>query len=175
MTLEEIQDLAFKLFGNLFLIFNPPCFVLSLFSRSLFWMYLYPLYHIYSPANALYCYVCRVQRKSFLQLTIFGQAEASIYQPRCHFNQTQKLFVLMLFKVLIKHHFPVGQVKNRIHYSLLAKSTSPGLSDTTFFARCVWYFSCHQTVLHVHQFLSPKESFLIQRENVSNFLIIDVC
>ena len=57
MTLEEIQDLAFKLFGNLFLKFNPPCFVLSLFSRSLFWMYLYPLYHIYSPANTLYCYV----------------------------------------------------------------------------------------------------------------------
>ena len=44
-----------------------------------------------------------------------GQAEASIYQPRRHFNQPQKLFVLLLFKFLIKHHLPVGQVKNRIH------------------------------------------------------------
>ena len=78
--LKKFKTVAFKFFGNLFLILNPPCFVLSLFSRSLFWMYLYPLYHIYSPAaNALYCYVCRVQRKSFLQLAIFGQAEASIY------------------------------------------------------------------------------------------------
>lgn len=92
--LKKFKTVAFKFFGNLFLIFNPPCFVLSLFSRALFWMYLYPLYHIYSSANALYCYVL--------------------------------------------------------------------------------YFSCHQTVLHVHQFLSPKESFLIQRENASNFLI-DVC
>ena len=45
----------------------------------------------------------------------FGQAEASIYQPRRHFNQPQKLVVLLLFKFLIKHHQPVGQVKNRIH------------------------------------------------------------
>ena len=45
----------------------------------------------------------------------FGQAEASIYQPRRHFNQPQKLFVLLLFKFLIKHYLPVGQVKNRIH------------------------------------------------------------
>ena len=44
----------------------------------------------------------------------FGQAEASIYQPRRHFNQPQKLFVLLLFKFLLKHHLPVGQVKNRI-------------------------------------------------------------
>ena len=39
----------------------------------------------------------------------------SIYQPRRHFNQPPKLFVLLLFKFLIKHHLPVGQVKNRIH------------------------------------------------------------
>ena len=45
----------------------------------------------------------------------FGQAEASIYQPSRHFNQPQKLFVLLLFKFLIKHHLPVGQVRNRIH------------------------------------------------------------
>ena len=45
----------------------------------------------------------------------FGQAEASIYQLRRHFNQPQKHFVLLLFKFLIKHHLPIGQVKNRIH------------------------------------------------------------
>ena len=45
----------------------------------------------------------------------FRQAEASIYYPRRHFNQPQKLFVLLLFKFLIKHHLPVGPVKNRIH------------------------------------------------------------
>ena len=45
----------------------------------------------------------------------FEQAEASIYQPRRHFNWPQKRFVLLLFKFLIKHHLPVGQVKNRIH------------------------------------------------------------
>lgn len=35
-----------------------------------------------------------------------------------------------------KIHLPFGQVKNRIHqqYSPIAKSTSPGLSDATFFA-----------------------------------------
>ena len=56
----------------------------------------------------------RVQRKSFLHPP-FGQAEASIYQPRCHFNQPPKRFVLLFFKFLMKHHLPVGQVKNRIH------------------------------------------------------------
>ena len=45
----------------------------------------------------------------------FGQAEASIYQHRRHFNQPQKRFVLLLFKFLIKHHLPVRQVKNGIH------------------------------------------------------------
>ena len=65
----------------------------------------------------------------------FGQAEASIYQPRRHFNQPQKLFVLLLFKFLIKHYLPVGKLK-REFTSPIAKSTSPRLSDSTFFARC---------------------------------------
>ena len=34
----------------------------------------------------------RVQRKSFLQLAIDGQAEANIYWPKHHFNQPQKRF-----------------------------------------------------------------------------------
>ena len=47
--------------------------------------------------------------------------------------------VLLLFEFLKKHHLRVGQVKNRILYftSPIAKSTSPWLSDTTFFACCV--------------------------------------
>ena len=52
------------------------------------------------------------KEKHFYSLP-FGQAEASIYQPRRHFNQPQKRFVLLLFKLLIKHHLPIGQ--NRIH------------------------------------------------------------
>ena len=62
----------------------------------------------------------------FIYSLPFGQAEdtCSIYQPRHHFNQPQKLFdqpsridftVLLLFEFLKKHHLPVGQVKNRIH------------------------------------------------------------
>ena len=52
----------------------------------------------------------------------FGQAEASIYQPRCRFNQPQKRFdkqnrltILLLFEFLKKYHLPVGQFKNIIH------------------------------------------------------------
>ena len=55
----------------------------------------------------------------------FAQAEASIYQPRRHFNQPQKLLtsridvtVLLLFEFLKKHYLPVGQVKNRIHQQI---------------------------------------------------------
>ena len=42
---------------------------------------------------------------------------------------------LLLFKFLKEHHLPVGQVKTDFT-SPIAKFTSPGLSDTTFFARC---------------------------------------
>ena len=41
--------------------------------------------------------------------------------------------VLLLFEFLKKHHLPITQVKNRITRPI-AKSTSPGLLDTTFFA-----------------------------------------
>ena len=43
--------------------------------------------------------------------------------------------VFLLFEFFKKHHLPVGQVKTEFT-SLVAKSTSPGLSDTTFFACC---------------------------------------
>ena len=69
----------------------------------------------------------------------FGQAEASIYWPRTSFQLAPKAFWPAEF--LKTHHLPVGQVKNRIHqYSPIAKSTSPGLPDTTFFARWVLLF-----------------------------------
>ena len=44
--------------------------------------------------------------------------------------------VLLLFEFLKKHHLPVGQVKNRIHYSN-SKIHQPGLSDSTFFAHWI--------------------------------------
>ena len=44
-----------------------------------------------------------------------GKLKLAFTSPRRHFNQPQKLFVLLLFKFLVKHHLPVGQVNNRIH------------------------------------------------------------
>ena len=38
------------------------------------------------------------------------------------------------FEFLKKLYLPIGEVNNRIHYRPIAKSTIPGLSDTTFFA-----------------------------------------
>ena len=47
--------------------------------------------------------------------------------------------VLLQFEFHKKHHLPIGQVKNRIFTSPKAKSTSPRLSDTTFFA--LWNYT----------------------------------
>ena len=45
--------------------------------------------------------------------------------------------VLLQFEFLKKLHLPIRQVKNKISFaSPIAKSTSPGLSDSTFFAFC---------------------------------------
>ena len=48
------------------------------------------------------------------------------------------LTVLLQVEFLKILHLPVGQVKNTEFTNSIAKSTSPGLSDTTFFAR--WKF-----------------------------------
>ena len=72
----------------------------------------------------------------------FGQAEATIYQPRCHFIVPQKLRDEQ--NQLISQFFcysnssknitcPSGKLKTGFT-SPIAKSTSPGLSNTTFFA-----------------------------------------
>ena len=48
--------------------------------------------------------------------------------------------VLLQFEFLKKLHLPIRQVKNKISFaSPIAKSTSPGLSDSTFFAFCQCY------------------------------------
>ena len=70
----------------------------------------------------------------------FGQAEASIYQTRRHFNQPQKLFVLLLFKFLIKHHLPIGQVKNRIHQPD-SKIHQPRAIGQYFLCKLIFYGS----------------------------------
>ena len=54
--------------------------------------------------------------------------------------------VLLLLKFLEKHHLPSGKLKTEFT-SPIAKSTSPGLSDTTFFA--CWLCNCSN-------FLSPS-------------------
>ena len=85
-----------------------------------------------------------VQRKSFLQCLAFGQAEASInLLAQMSFQLAPKAFWRA---ELISQFFyysnssknitcMLGKLKTEFT-SLIAKSTNPGLSDTTFFARC---------------------------------------
>ena len=85
-----------------------------------------------------------VQRKSFLQCLAFGQAEASInLLAQMSFQLDPKAFWRA---ELISQFFyysnssknitcMFGKLKTEFT-SLIAKSTNPGLSDTTFFARC---------------------------------------
>ena len=82
-------------------------------------------------------YYCRVQRKSFLQLkltftspNIISTSPKNVLTSRlisqffCNLNSSKK-FTCPLGKLITKFTSPI------------AKSTSPGLSDTTFFARCI--------------------------------------
>ena len=85
-----------------------------------------------------------VQRKSFLQCLAFEQAEASInLLAQMSFQLAPKAF---WWAELISQFFyysnssknitcMFGKLKTEFT-SLIAKSTNPGLSDTTFFARC---------------------------------------
>ena len=54
--------------------------------------------------------------------------------PKSFFKSRIDFTVLVLFKFLKKHHLPIGQVKTEFT-SPIAKSTSPRLSDPTFFSR----------------------------------------
>ena len=71
----------------------------------------------------------------------FGQAETSIYWPDVISTSSKSFLtrridftVLLLFAFLKKHHFSVGKSE---FSSPIAKSTSPGLSDSTFFEPCL--------------------------------------
>ena len=44
-----------------------------------------------------------------------GKLKLAFTSPDVISTSNKKLFVLLLFKFLIKHHLPFGQVKNRIH------------------------------------------------------------
>ena len=86
---------------------------------------------------------CRVQRKLFFQL-----APKAILTSRIDFT------VLVIQIPQNTYHLPVGQVKNRIHLSLIAKSTILGLSHTTFFPCCkLTKILMVQSVLHIEELL----------------------
>ena len=79
----------------------------------------------------------------------FGQAEATIYQPRCHFILPQKLrdeqnqLISQFFCYSISSKnitCPSGKLKTGFTCPI-AKSTSPRLSDTTFFACWLQFLS----------------------------------
>ena len=75
----------------------------------------------------------RVQRKSFLQKLAFTSPDVISTSPKnvlffCYSNSSYNITC------------PSGKLKTEF-ISPIAKSSSPGLSDTTFFARCVkWRF-----------------------------------
>ena len=90
---------------------------------------------------ALNLYVLyRVQRKSFLQLAIWAswsyhllaQTSFHLASKASWRAELADFTVLLLFEFLKKHHLP-RQLKTGFT-SPIAKSTSPGLSNTTFFA-----------------------------------------
>ena len=62
--------------------------------------------------------LCRVQRKSFLQLAItlaLTSPDVISSSPKIFLTSRIDFTVLLLIEFLKKHHLPVGQVKNRIH------------------------------------------------------------
>ena len=62
---------------------------------------------------------------------VISTSPKNILMSRIHFT------VLLQFEFLKKLHLPIGQVKNKILFtSPIAKSISPMLSDSTFFAFC---------------------------------------
>ena len=71
-----------------------------------------------------FCYHGRVQRKSFLQLAMhsgklklaFTSPDVISTSPKNFLTSRIDFTVLLLFKFLKKPHFPIGQVKNRIHH-----------------------------------------------------------
>ena len=71
----------------------------------------------------------------------FWPAEASLYQPKSYFNQPSNFFMgrldftnLLYFEFIKKNSLAHWASLRTEFTSPIAKSTSPGLSDTTFFA-----------------------------------------
>ena len=118
--------------------------------------FLYSLYFTLCKMDISLRQILRCKENHFYSLP-FRQAEASIYQRRCHFNQPQKLFdqqnrlhsssVIGIPQKSIT--CPSGKLKTEFT-SPIAKSASSWLSETTFSAR--WTLSA-----------CPKVSFLDER------------
>ena len=83
---------------------------------------------------------------NFRSAGIYEEFKRFVLQYFCNFNSPKNL------------HLPVGQVNHRIHQpGPIAKSTSPGLSDTTFFAR--WFtFKWRVEPLGVKRFVAKRIS-----------------
>ena len=60
--------------------------------------------------------------------------------PQTLFDQQDWLQSFCNLNFPKKQHLPSGKLRTKISSSLIAYSTSPGLLDVTFFARCVWLF-----------------------------------
>ena len=107
-----------------------------IWTRKTFWVNIFhSLSQVY---GIIYWYIhSRVQRKSFLQLAIWASwSQHSLAQTS--FQLTPKTFWL---EELISQFFCYSNSSNNIRLkteftSPIAKSNSPRLSDTTFFARC---------------------------------------
>ena len=79
--------------------------------------------------------MCRVQRKSVLQLAIRASCSPNITltSPKGFLISRFDYTVLPQFEFSKKFSCPLGKLRTKFA-SPIAKSTSPGLSDTTFFA-----------------------------------------
>ena len=76
----------------------------------------------------------RVQRKINFTACHSGKLKLAFTSPKNFFTSRIDFTVLLLFKFLKKYHlYPSGKLKIEF-ISPIAKSTSPGLSNTTFIA-----------------------------------------
>ena len=102
----------------------------------------------------------RVQRKSFLQLAILAQTS---FQLAPQIFGEQNWFHKFFCKLNSSKYFTCQFGKLRTEFtSPIAKSTSPRLSDTTFFARCATsLFYCFVEIL-AEAFWSHSPAFSFQ-------------
>ena len=66
----------------------------------------------------------------------FTSPDVILTRPKNFLTSRIDFTVLLLFEFLKNITYPSGKLKTEFTSSI-AKSTGPGLSDTTFFARCV--------------------------------------